>query len=154
MWYAYVYICPINNEKQLIMSTSLNGRRFRYAHKLAADWASFKNRKKHGNMQLRYRDLFAAALQVAYAKVTDAPRVQDLTDLGVLTIDRETEKAIAFKVVFECFATGQERTRTMWMPKSMMQGTTAPAWFVTKKLDELRSEFHYSGQLGVVNLNF
>jgi len=54
---------------------------------------------------------------------------------------RETEKAIAVKVVLEFCDVEKIYSKLIWIPKSLLKDNTVPGWFVNKKLNELLEEY-------------
>jgi len=59
---------------------------------------------------------------------------------SIMTI-RESEKAVAINVYFECLHTERTVTRMAWIPKSLLQNGCVPEWFLTKKVNELAEQF-------------
>ena len=59
---------------------------------------------------------------------------------SIMTI-RESEKAVAINVYFECVHTERTVTRMAWIPKSLLHNGCVPEWFLTKKVNELAEQF-------------
>ena len=53
----------------------------------------------------------------------------------------QTAKAFALDASITCEATDQTVKRTVWFPKSLLDGETLPGWIVQKKIDALLAEF-------------
>ena len=81
---------------------------FKYAHKIAKDWSSYKMRNKFNNLGLSYRDLFAEALKLAYKKITEKA-VKNTVKIFASFVN-ETEKAYLLS----------NGTAKFWCPKSLM----------------------------------
>jgi len=100
---------------------------FKYAHKIAKEWNSYKMRVKFQNFNLKYSDLFAEALKLAYKKLTEKA-VKNTVKLFASFVS-ETEKAYLLTVTL---ANGA--LKNVWIPKSLININTfeIESWFLTK----------------------
>jgi len=68
----------------------------------------------------------------------------------VISIKRETEKAIAVNAVFDAYNTEKTITRLVWVPKSLIHEDGVPGWFIAKKITQLEEEFYLEHNTGMV----
>lgn len=100
---------------------------FKYAHKIAKDWSSYKMRNKFNNLGLSYRDLFSEALKLAYTKLTEKA-IKNTVKLFASFVS-ETEKAYLLTITL-----ANRALKNVWVPKSVIDINTfeIKSWFLTK----------------------
>jgi hypothetical protein len=76
-----------------------------------------------------------------------------VVDMDGVFVDRETAKAVAYKVLITCPHTGRERIAMAWVPKSMIVDNTIPSWLAEKKLAEA-AEFAGAGYGAKLSASF
>jgi flagellar hook-basal body complex protein FliE len=101
---------------------------------MKAAWTSFRQNRMKG---------FAAALKSAWAwaKRTLLKAEKAAQDVVCIAgaVCRETEKAVAINVKFECATTNKVLSRQAWIPKSMInRNGEIPEWFYAKKVNEIK----------------
>lgn len=68
----------------------------------------------------------------------------------VVSIKRETGKAIAAEAVFDAYNIEKTITKLLWIPKSLVNDDGVPGWFIAKKITELEDEFYLEHNTGMM----
>jgi len=78
----------------------------------------------------------------SYVERTEAARADRdwKSDFHEITTIRETEKAVAVQVAFDCDRIDTTMTRTAWIPKSVLRDGKAPGWILEAKAREAKAE--------------
>jgi len=58
----------------------------------------------------------------------------------ILSIAKETAKAIAVQANFDAYNLERDFTRYLWIPKSLLKNMAVPGWFIAKKVREVAAE--------------
>lgn len=100
---------------------------FKYAHKIAKNWNSYKMRIKFNNFDLNYADLFSESLKLAYKKASEKQEVKGVKIFASLV--NETEKAYLLTITL-----ANRALKNVWVPKSIININTfeIQSWFLTK----------------------
>jgi len=59
----------------------------------------------------------------------------------IITIAKETEKAIAVNVTLDFCDAERNQNKLMWIPKSLVKENGVPGWFIMRKLQDILSEY-------------
>jgi len=59
----------------------------------------------------------------------------------ILGIEKETEKAIAVKLVLDFCDVEKTQNKLLWIPKSLIKDGAVQGWYVTKKMQEILDEY-------------
>ncbi|MCW5323634.1 hypothetical protein D5039_21535 [Verminephrobacter aporrectodeae subsp. tuberculatae] len=70
-----------------------------------------------------------------------------------INVVRETDNAVAIKIIVEYCDFERNKTVIAWIPKSFLRDGAAPGWMLTKKLNEAGAEAR-SANKGSINVSF
>lgn len=87
---------------------------------------------------------------VSRQKASDDYQAWANSNHKVVSIKRETEKAIAVEAVFDAYNIEKTITRLVWVPKSLVHEDGVPGWFIAKKITQLEDEFYLKHNTGMM----
>lgn len=68
----------------------------------------------------------------------------------IISVEKETEKAVAVKAVFDAYNLERDFDQFIWIPKSLIKDMAVQGWFVAKKIREVSEELTERIRTGVL----